>query len=277
MHLNLSFGAKGLWAAISILLVFASGVYSRASALTAEETTTIAAYEKVAPSVVNITTQACEAEFFFCATPSITGSGSGVVLREDGLIITNGHVVSGAQGIRVVLSDGRRLEARITASDPNDDLAVIKVDVGDKPLKAIVLGDSDTLKVGQRVLAVGNPFGLGQTLTSGVISMTGRTIRDQDTVLKNLIQTDAPINPGNSGGALINLDGELVGLCTAILSPTGSSIRIGFALPVKRIKAAAPELMHPWRRITGWVLAILLTVWFLRRISRKQSRQYYMG
>ncbi len=277
MHLNLSFGAKGLWAAISILLVFASGVYSRASALTAEETTTIAAYEKVAPSVVNITTQACEAEFFFCATPSITGSGSGVVLREDGLIITNGHVVSGTQGIRVVLSDGRRLEARITASDPNDDLAVIKVDVGDKPLKAIVLGDSDTLKVGQRVLAVGNPFGLGQTLTSGVISMTGRTIRDHDTVLKNLIQTDAAINPGNSGGALINLDGELVGLCTAILSPTGSSIRIGFALPVKRIKAAAPELMHPWRRIIGWVLAILLTVWFLRRISRKQSRQYYMG
>jgi len=259
---------------ISILFVLISAVYSRASALTAEEITTIEAYEKVAPSVVNITTQACEVEFFFCATPSIKGSGSGVVLREDGLIITNGHVVSGAQGIRVVLSDGRRLEARITASDPNDDLAVIKVDVGDKPLKAIVLGDSDTLKVGQRVLAVGNPFGLGQTLTSGVISMTGRTIRDHETVLKNLIQTDAPINPGNSGGALINLDGELVGLCTAILSPTGSSIRIGFALPVKRIKAVAPELLHPWRKITGLVLAILLTVWFLRRIYRNRGRQY---
>jgi len=276
MHLNLSCGAKGPWVVISILFVLISAVYSRASALTAEEITTIEAYEKVAPSVVNITTQACEVEFFFCATPSIKGSGSGVVLREDGLIITNGHVVSGAQGIRVVLSDGRRLEARITASDPNDDLAVIKVDVGDKPLKAIALGDSDTLRVGQRVLAVGNPFGLGQTLTSGVISMTGRTIRDHETVLKNLIQTDAPINPGNSGGALINLDGELVGLCTAILSPTGSSIRIGFALPVKRIKAAAPELMRPWRKITGWVLAILLTVWFLRRIYRKQSRQYGM-
>ena len=93
--------------------------------------------------MVNITTQMCETEFFFCATPSITGSGSGVVLREDGLIITNSHVVSGAQNIRVVLSDGRRLDARITASDPNDDLAVIKVDPGDKPLKAIALGDSD--------------------------------------------------------------------------------------------------------------------------------------
>jgi putative serine protease PepD len=274
MYLNFSFGAKGLWAAISILLVFILGVYSSASALTAEEVLTIKAYEKVAPSVVNLTTQVCEAEFFYCATPSITGSGSGVVLREDGLIITNSHVVSGAQTIRVVLSDGRRLEARITASDPDDDLAVIKVDVGDKPLKAIALGDSDTLKVGQRVLAVGNPFGLGQTLTSGVVSMTGRTIRDHETVLRNLIQTDAPINPGNSGGALINLNGELVGLCTAILSPTGSSIRIGFALPVKRIKAVAPELLHPWRKITGLVLAILLTVWFLRRIYRNRGRQY---
>jgi len=274
MYLNFSFGAKGLWAAISILLVFILGVYSSASALTAEEVLTIKAYEKVAPSVVNLTTQVCEAEFFYCATPSITGSGSGVVLREDGLIITNSHVVSGAQTIRVVLSDGRRLEARITASDPDDDLAVIKVDVGDKPLRAIALGDSDSLRVGQRVLAVGNPFGLGQTLTSGVISMTDRTIRDNETVLKNLIQTDAPINPGNSGGALINLDGELVGLCTAILSPTGSSIRIGFALPVKRIKAVAPELLHPWRKITGLVLAILLTVWFLRRIYRNRGRQY---
>ena len=118
---------------------------------------------------------------------------------------------------------------------------------------------------------------MGQTLTSGIVSMTGRTIRDDCKILKNLIQTDAPINPGNSGGALINLDGELVGICTAILSPTGSSIRIGFALPVTRIKAVAPGLMHPWHRITGWVLAILLTVWLLRRIYRKQSRRYDIG
>ena len=153
---------------------------------------------------------------------------------------------------------------------------MIKVDAGDKPLKAIVLGDSDALKVGQRVLAVGNPFGLGQTLTSGIVSMTGRTIKDHEQVLKNLIQTDAPINPGNSGGALINLDGELVGLCTAILSPTGSSVRIGFALPAKRIKAVIPELMHPWRKISGGVLVILLVTWFLRRIYRNRSRRYNM-
>ena len=274
--MNLSFDPKGPWVKIAIVLFIISALYSSAWALTAEEITTIVAYEKVAPSVVNITTQVCEAEFFFCATPFIKGSGSGVVFREDGLIITNSHVVSGAHDIRVVLSDGRRLEAKVTASDQIDDLAMIKVDVGDKPLKAIALGDSDALRVGQRVLAVGNPFGLGQTLSSGIVSMTGRTIRDQGTVLKNLIQTDAPINPGNSGGALINLDGELVGLCTAILSPTGSSIRIGFALPVKRIKVVAPALMYPWRKAVGWVLAILLAAWFLRRIYRNQSRQYYM-
>jgi len=258
----------------AFLLIYIAAAHSNVSALTPEEITTIRAYEKVAPSVVNITTHVCEAEFFFCAVPSIIGSGSGVVLKENGLIMTNSHVVAEARNIRVTTSDGRRLEARVISVDPDDDLALMKVDVGDKPLKAIVLGDSDTLRVGQRVLAVGNPFGLGQTLTSGIISMTGRTIKDQGRVFQNLIQTDAPINPGNSGGALINLDGELVGLCTAILSPTGSSIRIGFALPAARIKAAVPELMHPWHRIAGWVLAILLAVWVFRRIYRRQGRQY---
>jgi S1-C subfamily serine protease len=273
MHRKLWFRARCLLAIVSIVLAFIAAVYSAALALTAEEITTIRAYEKVAPSVVNITTQVCEEEFFFCAIPSVTGSGSGVVLREDGLIITNRHVVSGAQSIQVSLSDGRRLQAKITATDPNDDLAVIKVDVGDKPLKAIVLGDSRSLKVGQRVLAVGNPFGLGQTLTSGIVSMIGRTIKDQGQILRDLIQTDAAINPGNSGGALVNLDGELVGLCTAILSPTGSSVRIGFALPAARIKSVAPGLMHPWHKAIGWVLLILLSALLLRRIYRRQSRQ----
>jgi len=272
MRWKLWFRAKCLLLIVSIVFACTVAVYTSALALTEEEINTIRAYEKVAPSVVNITTQECEAEFFFCATPSLTGSGSGVVLREDGLIITNSHVVSGAQSIQVLLSDGRRVQAKIMAIDSNDDLAVIKVDVGNKPLKAIVLGDSGTLKVGQKVLAVGNPFGLGQTLTSGIVSMIGRTIKDQGQILRDLIQTDAPINPGNSGGALIDLDGRLVGLCTAILSPTGSSIRIGFALPVARIKAVAPGLMNPWHKITGWVLVILLVTWLLGRIYRKQTR-----
>jgi putative serine protease PepD len=267
MHRKLAFHLE--------LLVCIVAVCSNAWGLTAEEISTIEAYEKVAPSVVNITTEACEIEFFFCAVPSVTGSGSGVVLNKNGLIITNRHVVSGARNIRVALSDGRRLDAKIMASDSNVDLAIIKVDPGERPLKAIELGDSEGLRVGQKVLAVGNPFGLGQTLTSGIVSMTGRTIMDEGKVFRDLIQTDAPINPGNSGGALINLDGKLVGLCTAILSPTGSSIRIGFALPVSRIKTVVPGLINPWHKITGWVLAILLAAWLLRMIYRKQSRQYY--
>ncbi len=274
MHWKLSCCPKYPWVIALILLISIEAAYSNVSAFTPEEILTIKAYEKAAPSVVNITTEACESDFFFCALPSVTGSGSGVILGRDGVIVTNSHVVSGARNIQVTLSDGRRLEAAIIASDPSDDLTLIKVDIGDRPLRAISLGDSKGLQVGQKVLALGNPFGLGQTLTSGVVSMTGRTISDQGRVLRGLIQTDAPINPGNSGGALINLDGDLVGLCTAILSPTGSSIRIGFALPVARIKAVAPGLMHPWHRITAWVLAILLTAWLLRTIYRKLDRLY---
>ncbi|MHC1725581.1 MAG: S1C family serine protease [Syntrophobacteraceae bacterium] len=263
--------------AIFVLLCFFLLPPWSASALTSEEISTIRAYEKVAPSVVNITTEACEPEFFFCAVPAKTGSGSGVILRKDGLIITNSHVVTGARNIRVALSDGRRLEARITANSQHEDLAIIKVDPGDKPLSEITLGDSDSLKVGERVFAVGNPFGLGQTLTSGIVSMTGRTIKDEGKILRNLIQTDAPINPGNSGGALINSEGNLIGICTAILSPTGSSIRIGFALPVNRVKEVVPGLMDPWPRVMGWVIVVLLVIWFLRRIYRRQSNPYYMG
>jgi len=254
---------------ISVLLFCGILPSPDVSALTPEEMNTIQAYERVAPSVANITTQACEQEYFYCAIPSISGSGSGVVLREDGVIVTNNHVVAGAQNIYIVLSDGRRLEGSLKASSGSEDIAILKVDPGDKPLKAITLGDSDKLKVGDKVLAVGNPFGLGQTLTAGTVSMTGRTIKDGETILRDLIQTDASINPGNSGGALVNSDGELVGLCTAILSPTGASIRIGFALPVNRMKEVVPGLMSTWPKVTGWVMAVLLVIWFIRRIYRR--------
>ncbi|MEM5787658.1 MAG: trypsin-like peptidase domain-containing protein, partial [Syntrophobacteraceae bacterium] len=253
---------------------FCLSTVPRASALTALEISTIQAYEKVAPSVVNITTMQCDPEFFFCPVPSQSGSGSGVILREDGLIVTNNHVVASAQNISIALSDGRRLEARLLAASPREDLAVLKVNPGEKPLRAITLGDSDALRIGERVLAVGNPFGLGQTLTVGAVSMTGRTIKDEGKVLENLIQTDAPINPGNSGGALVNSRGELVGICTAILSPTGSSIRIGFAIPVNRMKSVVPGLMQRWPRVVGWGAAVLLLVWFLRRIYRRPVSGY---
>ncbi len=252
-----------------LLLWLTSGHVQGALALTTAEENTIAAYEKVAPSVVNITTMECDPEFFWCATPLDSGSGSGVVLSADGLIVTNNHVVSNAKKISVALSDGRRLDAHVLASAVAEDFAVLKVDPGEKPLRAISLGNSDRLKIGERVLAVGNPFGLGQTLTVGIVSMTNRTVKDGGKILRDLIQTDASINPGNSGGALVNSDGELVGICTAILSPTGSSVRIGFAIPVNRMKEVVPTLINPWPRIVGWGVAALLLTLFLKRIYRR--------
>lgn len=236
--------------------------------------TTIAAFEKVAPSVVNISTEICEPEYFYCAVPSRTGAGSGVVMKEEGVIVTNHHVIARARNIRVTLSDGRRLNANVIASDPNEDLAVIQVDPGDKPLRAIAFADSDKVKVGERVFAVGNPFGLGQTLTAGSVSMTGRSLRDEGRIMRNLIQTDAPINPGNSGGALVNSSGELIGLCTAILSPTGTSIRIGFALPSNRIRAVAPTMVRPWPKILGWTVALLAAIWFIKKVYRRRAGTY---
>ncbi len=252
-----------------VFFILCLGFTATVFALTSIENNTIAAYEKVAPSVVNITTMDCDPEFFWCATPAESGSGSGVVLRADGLIVTNNHVISNAKKITVALSDGRRLDAHVLASAVADDFAVLKVDPGEKTLRAISLGNSDKLRIGERVLAVGNPFGLGQTLTAGIVSMTNRTVKDGGKIMRDLIQTDAPINPGNSGGALINSEGELIGICTAILSPTGSSIRIGFAIPVNRMKEVVPGLINPWPRIIGWGVAALLLALFLKRIYRR--------
>lgn len=236
--------------------------------LTSEEINTIEVFQKVAPSVVNITTAPCDPEYFFCPLPTSSMSGSGIILKDDGTIVTNHHVVAEAQDIEVTLADGRRFAARILATSPHHDIAVLRVEANGHPLTPIVLGDSDRLEVGGKVLAVGNPFGLGHTLTVGTISMTGRDIRDGARVLRNLIQTDASINPGNSGGALVNSKGELVGMNTAILSPTGTSVGIGFAIPVNRIKKVTPGLIHGWSAWLGWILALIVVYWVLRRIHR---------
>jgi putative serine protease PepD len=239
-----------------------------AAALTSGEQNTITVYEKVAPSIVNITTAVCEQEFFFCSIPTGSNSGSGIVLKEDGTIVTNYHVVSDAQRIQVTLSDGRQKKAEIVASSPREDLAIIRTESVESPLKPIVFGDSDRLEVGEKVLAIGNPFGLGQTLSLGVVSMTGRNIRNDGMILRNLIQTSAAINPGNSGGALVNSAGELVGMNTAILSPTGTNVGIGFAIPANRIKHVVPNLLNVWGKWLGWIIAILLVYWMFRRIYR---------
>ncbi|RMG71245.1 MAG: hypothetical protein D6722_07230, partial [Bacteroidetes bacterium] len=185
-------------------------------ALTQEELNTIRTYEQVAPSVVNITTTSYALDFFFRPVPS-QGAGSGIIVKDDGTIVTNYHVIAEARRLEVALHDGSLWEAEVIGSSPENDLAVIRIDAAGHPLKAISLGDSDELQVGQKVLAIGNPFGLGGTLTVGTISQLGRDIRDGGRVLRALIQVDASINPGNSGGALVNSEGELIGINTAII------------------------------------------------------------
>lgn len=255
-----------LWLLISFIAAVLP-VPHHALALTENELNTISVYERVAPSVVNITTEICQPEFFFCSIPQ-SGSGSGIVLREDGTIVTNYHVIADARGVQVTLGDGRRLLAEMVGSSPDEDLAIIRVAVGKHPLKAIQMGDSKRLKIGEKVLVIGNPFGLGQTLTVGTISMLHRNIRSGSRILEDLIQTDASINPGNSGGALVNSDGELIGMSTMILSPTGSSIGLGFGIPSNHIKEAVPGLTQTWGKGLGWLAAALIVLWMARRIYR---------
>lgn len=254
---------------VSVWLAFWIAVYSPAAgfALTGDELNTISIYKKVSVSVVNITTTVIEYDFFFRPLPT-AGSGSGIILKDDGTIITNYHVVAEAKRMQVTLADGSRWDAEVVGTSSYDDLAAIRINAEGHSLRAIELGDSDNIEVGEKVLAIGNPFGLGQTLTVGIVSMLGRNIKDNGRVLKDLIQTDASINPGNSGGALVNSKGELVGINTAILSPTGSSVGIGFAIPVNRVKQVAPGLIYTWGKWLGWLLAILLVYWILRKIYR---------
>jgi putative serine protease PepD len=144
----------------------------------------------------------------------------------------------------VTLADGSKWPAKLVGSDPDNDLAVIKIDTPKEKLKVITMGDSKNLKIGQKVLAIGNPFGLQRTLTTGIISSLGRTIRSEvETLIEDVIQTDAAINPGNSGGPLLNSDGEIVGINSAIISPSGGSVGIGFAIPVNTAKRVVPEII----------------------------------
>jgi serine protease DegS len=176
--------------------------------------------------------------------------GSGVVINKDGYILTNHHVVAQADEIRVVLPDGRELQATVAGADPETDLAVIHTEEGGLP--EITVGDSDSLRVGDVVLAIGNPFGVGQTVTMGIVSATGRSQLGINT-FENFIQTDAAINPGNSGGALINAYGELVGVNTAIFSKSGGSQGIGFAIPVTLAKGVMNQILQQGRVVRGWL------------------------
>ncbi|MDD5434802.1 MAG: DegQ family serine endoprotease [Nitrospira sp.] len=176
--------------------------------------------------------------------------GSGVIVSEDGYIITNNHVVSGADEIKVVLSDKREFTGKVVGADPKTDVAVIKIKANDLP--TVLWGDSDNIEVGEFVLAIGNPFGLNQTVTSGIISAKGRAnvgIADYE----DFIQTDAAINPGNSGGALVNIRGELIGINTAIFSRSGGYMGIGFAVPSNMVKSVMDSLVKVGKVTRGWL------------------------
>jgi serine protease DegQ len=176
--------------------------------------------------------------------------GSGVIVSPDGYIITNNHVVNTADEIDVVLSDGRKAIAKVVGNDPETDLALLKIDLPNLP--AITLGHLEKASVGDVVLAIGNPFGVGQTITMGIISALGRNHLDINT-FENFIQTDAAINPGNSGGALIDTNGNLLGINSAIFSQSGGSLGIGFAIPVSTVKSVMEDIMKNGHVIRGWI------------------------
>src|SRR3990172_1063558 len=212
----------------------------------------IRVFETAGPGVVNITSRSISYDFFLRAMPQ-EGSGSGFVYDDRGHVVTNFHVIEGANELHVTFFDETRVPAEVVGFDPSNDLAVIKVDVPPDLIRVIPLGDSERLKVGRFLVAIGNPFGLQQTLTTGVVSSLGRIIEGPDgRFIGEIIQTDAAINPGNSGGPLLDLDGKLVGVNSAIISPSGASAGVGFAIPVGTVKRVVPELIargryaHPW-------------------------------
>jgi serine protease DegQ len=178
------------------------------------------------------------------------GLGSGVVMSADGYVLTNNHVVEDAGTIAVALGEGKPAPAKVVGTDPETDLAVLKIEA--RELTPIALGDSDALQVGDVVLAIGNPFGVGQTVTQGIVSGTGRN-RVGINTFENFIQTDAAINPGNSGGALVDAAGRLVGINTAILSPSGGSLGIGFAIPARTATDVMSQLIKEGRVARGWI------------------------
>jgi serine protease DegQ len=222
-----------------------------------------AAAKKASPAVVSINTSKAAQRnprsndpwfrFFFGdqgdEQPQV-GLGSGVIVSSDGYILTNNHVVEGADEIEVTLNDSRHVAAKVVGTDPDTDLAVLRVELDKLPV--IVLGNSDALQVGDQVLAIGNPFGVGQTVTSGIVSALGRNQLGINT-FENFIQTDAAINPGNSGGALVDVAGNLEGINTAIYSRSGGSMGIGFAIPVSTAKLVLEDIVRDGKVTRGWI------------------------
>ena len=219
-----------------------------------EEIENINVYDHCNEAVVNITTEVVGYNWFLEPVPQKGLSGSGSIIDSRGYILTNNHVVEDAYKVNVTLADGTLHEGEVIGTDPENDLAVVKIDPGTMNLTTIRFGESQRLKVGQKVLAIGNPFAFERTLTTGIISGLGRPLKnDKGIVIRDLIQTDASINPGNSGGPLLNTRGELIGVNTMIYSPSGGSVGIGFAVPVDTAKRVVPDLIQFGYVQRGWI------------------------
>lgn len=213
--------------------------------LGADEKTTIGVFERASRSVVFITNTSIRSDPWSLNEFEVPqGSGSGFVWNKEGHIVTNFHVVYGADTINVILSDRANYRARVVGLDPDHDLAVLQIQAPEDQLVPLPIGSSHDLRVGQKVLAIGNPFGLDHTLTTGVVSALGRTIKSlTQRTIEGVIQTDAAINPGNSGGPLLDSAGRLIGINTQIVSPSGAYAGIGFAVPVNTVNRIVPELI----------------------------------
>ncbi|MCS6887977.1 MAG: trypsin-like peptidase domain-containing protein [Chloroflexus sp.] len=206
-----------------------------------------AVYREAGPSVVNITSRSISYDFFFNPVPR-QGSGSGFFYDTLGHIITNYHVIADADELQVTLADGRTLPAQVIGTDPSNDLAVIRVDLPAAAIRPLPIGDSTQVYVGQFVLAIGNPFGLERTLTFGIVSALGRVIESPNQrFIGEVIQSDVAINPGNSGGPLLDLSGRVIGVNSAILSPSGANAGIGFAISARTVQRVAPVLIREGR------------------------------
>jgi putative serine protease PepD len=247
----------GAWLAASGIAGAGESPARAVSGLTPEEEIVIGVHRAASPGVVFVTSTVLNQDFFFRVMPE-RGTGSGFIIDDRGYILTNNHVVENADSLEVTLADRTKVPAKLVGRDADSDIAVIKISVPKEKLSPLKLGDSSQLQVGQLAIAIGNPFGLERTVTRGVVSAVGRTLKSETgRQIRNVIQTDAAINPGNSGGPLLNSRGEVIGINTAMFTPSGGSVGIGFAVPINTAKAVLPQLLargrasHPWLGISG--------------------------
>jgi S1-C subfamily serine protease len=230
------------------------------TAYTEDERQNITIYEQLNAGVVNITTETVGINWFLEPVPQAGSSGSGSIINTRGYVLTNNHVIENANKVYISMADGSEFEGTVVGTDPENDLAVLKFDPPQgMALQVIPFGSSDNLKVGQKVLAIGNPFAFERTLTVGIVSGLGRPIQiATNYIIKDMIQTDASINPGNSGGPLINTQGQMIGINTMIYSPSGGSVGIGFAIPINTAKRVVAEIIEYGRVRRGWIDATLV-------------------